>query len=70
MDGVTWSGNDESKTWDIQEKKQSPFKCYGIRVRAINTYAVACIQDLKMWKGEKVPAGEANNDMEDPTTSG
>ena len=66
VDGVTWSGRDESKTWDIKEKNQrTAFKCFGIRVRAVNTYKDACIQDLKMWKGEKVPARKANYDEEE-----
>ena len=65
VDGVTWSGNDELKTWDIKEPDQLPFTCFGIRVRAIDLHSLACIQDFKMWKGEKVPARKTNSDDDD-----
>ena len=55
-DGVTWNSNDELKTWEIKKPDQLRFKCFGIRVRVVDSLSFAYIQDIKMWKGEKVPA--------------
>ena len=61
VDGVTWNSNDELKTWDIKQQDQLWFKCFGIRVRAVDSHLFAYIQDLKMWKGE-----ETKNDKKVP----
>jgi len=51
VDGVTWTDNDEFKSWDI---KESRFKWFGIQVRAPKR---TCIGQFKMWPSDPTGCG-------------
>jgi len=46
---VSWTNQDEEKTWEVGMYRAMNFKCYGISVTKIFGKNYAGIQDLKFW---------------------
>jgi len=52
VEDVSWTNQDEEKTWDVGKENRQNYKCYGISVTKISGEHYAGIQDLKFWSAK------------------